>query len=65
MKALCYISFVATIVCLWLGVCVLLSFMFNDVPRIAMYLMIGWIACIFKPLLKVFKKKFKIDEEGN
>ena len=65
MKALCYISFVATIVCLWLGACVLLAFMFKDVPRIAMYLMIGWIACIFNPLLKVFKKIFKIDEESN
>lgn len=65
MKALCYISFAATIVFLWLGACVLLSFMFSDVPSIAMYLMLGWLACIFKPLLKVFKKKFKIDEESN
>lgn len=65
MKALCYISFAATIVCLWFGACVLLSFMFNDVPSIAMYLMVGWLACIFRPLLKVFKKKFKIDEESN
>lgn len=65
MRVLCYISFAATIVCLLFGACVLLSFMFNDVPNIAMYLMFGWLACIFKPLLKVFKKIFKIDEESN